>query len=84
MGRGAAACDAGGHSRAEEQHAGAVDEEVVGGHQQRLLIGELNQNRAVGELDVGHHIGRRRRETGRGLSCSLTGHHGRRRGNQAR
>ena len=82
--RGAATCDAGGHSRAEEQHAGAVDEEVVGGHQQRLLIGELYQNRAVGELDVGHHIGRRRRETGRGLSCSLTGHHGRRRGYQAR
>ena len=54
--RGATTGDTGGYSRAEEQHASAVDEEVVGGDQQGLLVGQLHQNRTVGELNVGNHV----------------------------
>ena len=53
--------DTGGDGQAEEQHAGSVDEEVVGGHQQRLLLEATRTDRW--RLNIGDHVSGCRCET---------------------
>ena len=56
--RSTAAGDVAAYARAQVEHTGAVDEVVVRGHQQRLVVRQLHQNGAIRELDVRHNLGR--------------------------